>query len=329
MLSTLPPSTSGESSEPLPATHASDSEGGAGCGIRPPAAVTAPGMGTLFAAIGFAVFATALQPQDTQGSPVDSGVANPSNSSAGSNLTNSSNNPVTPKTQILAQNYFMPSPQGYGGRPVDQELLRLYWPFMAFGVQNILRIYQPIETRPLFPTGRNAGLDDTTVFDLALHKLGKVTLGGGPLLVIPSGSHSNMSDGKWQAGGAGSVVTETSWGLLAAIVTYSHSFSGYGSGHPSTQVVGVQPLAHYNFNKGYYLRSSGIWNIDYGNHVSVIPIGFGAGKVTRLRSGIVMNLYVEPQRSVHHTGTGSPTWQILTAATFQFPNRAKPSKLSP
>jgi hypothetical protein len=276
-------------------------------------------MGTLLA-VGLVLFATTAQAQNAPA------VQDPSNNSTTSptNITNASNNPVTPKTQILLQNYFMPSPQGYGGRPANEGLLRLYWPFLVFGVQNIFRVYQPIDTKPLFPTGRHAGFGDTTVFDLALHKVGKFTLGGGPLLVIPAGSHSNMSDGKWQAGVAGSVVTERSWGLLAAIITYSHSFSGYGSGHPPTQVVGVQPLAHYNFNKGYYLRSSGIWNIDYGNHVSVIPIGFGAGKVTLLRSGIVMNLYVEPQRSVHHTGTGSPTWQILTAATFQFPNRTKP-----
>jgi hypothetical protein len=179
-----------------------------------------------------------------------------------------------------------------------------------------------------FPHGRDTGLGDTAVFDLALHKLEKFTLGGGPLLVIPAASHRDMGDGKLQAGVAGSVVTERSWGLLAAIITYSHSFSGYGSGRPPTQVVGVQPLAHYNFNRGYYLRSSGIWNIDYGYHNSVIPFGFGAGKVTKLRSGIVVNLYVEPQRSVHDAGTGSPTWQILTAATFQFSNRPKPNKPS-
>jgi len=135
-----------------------------------------------------------------------------------------------------------------------------------------------------------------------------------------------MGDGKWQAGVAGSVVTERSWGLLAAIVTYSHYFAGYGPGRPPTQVVGVQPLAHYNFNNGYYLRSSGIWNIDYGDHTSVIPIGFGAGKVTRLRSGIITNVYVECQRAVHHTGTGSPIWQILTAINLQFENRTKPKQ---
>jgi hypothetical protein len=271
------------------------------------------------AVVGFASFATNAQTQDAQAPHPNNSPNLSTDSNPSDNVTNASNNPLTPKVQLLLQNYFMPSPQGYGGRPANEFLLRLYWPVMVLGVQNIFRIYQPIDTVPLFPNGRDAGLGDTTVFDLALHKLKKFTFGAGALLVIPSASHADTGDGKWQAGVAGSVVTERSWGLLGTIITYSHSFSGYGASHPSTQVVGVQPLAHYNFKGGYYLRSSGIWNFDYGNHNSVVPIGFGAGKVSTLRSGIVMNLYVEPQRSVHHTGVGSPTWQILTAATFQFP----------
>ncbi len=45
-----------------------------------------------------------------------------------------------------------------------------------------------------------------------------------------------------------------------------------------------------------------------------------------LRSGIVMNLNIEPQRAAHYTGTGQPIWQILTAATFQFPERTTPNQ---
>jgi hypothetical protein len=279
----------------------------------------------LLAALGLVLLATTLRAQAAPPPQADPRGTNPPSTTGSTNLTNQANNPVTPLPELLVQNYLMPAPQGYDGRLADEQLLRFYWPFMVSAVQNILRIYQPIVTKPLFPQGRDAGLGDTTVFDLALHKLGEFTLGGGPLLVIPSASHNDMGDGKWQAGVAGSVVTERSWGLLAAIITYSHSFSGYGSGRPPTQVVGVQPLAHYNFNKGYYLRSSGIWNIDYGDHSSVIPIGFGAGKVTRLRSGIITNVYVEFQRAVHHTGTGSPIWQILIAINLQFENyRTKP-----
>jgi hypothetical protein len=281
----------------------------------------------LLAALGFVLLATTLRAQAAPPPQADAGGTNPPSTTGSTNLTNQANNPVTPLPELLVQNYLMPAPQGYDGRLADEQLLRFYWPFMVSGVQNILRIYQPIVTNPLFPHGRDAGLGDTTVFDLALHKQGMLTLGGGPLLVVPSASHDNMGDGKFQAGVAGGVVMETSWGLLATIVTYSHSFSGYGSGRPSTQVVGVQPLAHYNFNYGYYLRSSGIWNFDYGDFTSVIPIGFGAGKVTRLRSGIITNMYIEFQRAVHYTGTGSPIWEILTAINLQFENyRTKPKQ---
>jgi hypothetical protein len=277
----------------------------------------------LLTIISFVLFARTVRTQGVQAPQVDPSVTSPPSTTGSTNLTNQANNPVAPLPELLVQNYLMPAPQGYDGRVADEGLLRFYWPFMVSGVQNILRIYQPIFTEPLFPHGRDAGLGDTTVFDLALHKLAKFTLGGGPLLIIPAASHDNMGGGKWQAGVAGSVVTERSWGLLAAIVTYSHSFSGYGSSRPPTQVVGVQPLAHYNFNYGYYLRSSGIWNFDYGDHTSVIPIGFGAGKVTRLRSGIITNVYIEFQRAVHHTSTGAPIWQILTAVNLQF-EKTKP-----
>ena len=287
------------------------------------------------------VFAVAMRAQDVQAAQadVDSAVTNPlSNTTAASyvapntsnnltdssgNTTNESNNPVTPKRQIVLQNYFMPSPHGYNGRSADQELQGLYLPVKLFGIENIFRIYQPIETNPLFPDGRDGGFGDTTLYDLALHKVNNFTLGAGPLLVLPVASHKDLGDGKWQAGAAGIVVTERSWGLMAAVISYQHSFSGYGSDRRVAELLTVQPLVHYNLNKGFYLRSSGIWNLDYGNHVREIPIGFGAGKVWALPGGTVMNCFVEPQYSVYRIGTGAPIWQILSGVTFQLPSPAK------
>jgi len=241
------------------------------------------------------------------------------------NATNESNNPATPKRQIILQNFFMPSPHGYDGQSADVELLRLYLPFKFLGVENIFRVYQPIETTPLLPEGRTAGFGDTEVYDLVLHRRDKFTIGAGPLLILPVASHNNLGAGKWQAGAAGMVVMEKSWGIVGAIISYQHSFSGYGSDRPTTRLVSVQPIVHYNFNKGYYLRSSGIWNLNNGSHASEIPVGFGAGKVWTLPGGTVMNIYVEPQYSVYRTGTGAPIWQVLSAVTFQFPVRAKRS----
>ncbi len=288
-----------------------------------------------WAMVSVALFATTTRAQDTvapqavvkSGGLSRSGIETSDSENAldaANNITNQSNNPLTPKSQLLLQNFFMPTPQGDGSRSADQELLRLYLPFKLFGVQNVPRIYQPIENQPLFPTGRDAGFGDTTIYDLALHKMNQFTVGGGPLLVLPIASHKNLGDGKWQAGGAGVIVTLRSWGLMGTVIAYRHSFSGYGGSRPATELVSVQPLIHYNSNHGYYLRSSGIWNINYdAPHVSQAPIGFGAGKVQKLQSGTVMNFYIEPQYSVYQNGMGSPKWQILTAVTFQFPNRNK------
>jgi hypothetical protein len=68
-----------------------------------------------------------------------------------SNQTNKANNPITPKLTLNLQNYFTPRVEGYGTRMVDEELLRFYVPFKLFGVQNMVRFYQPIFKDPLFP----------------------------------------------------------------------------------------------------------------------------------------------------------------------------------
>jgi hypothetical protein len=55
-------------------------------------------------------------------------------------------------------------------------------------------------------------------------------------------SHKDIGAGKWQAGVAGIVSTKSSFGLIAAVITYQHSFSGYGSDRPEVNLVTVQPL---------------------------------------------------------------------------------------
>jgi hypothetical protein len=41
----------------------------------------------------------------------------------------------------------------------------------------------------------------------------------------------------------------------------------------------------------------------------------------KLQSGTIMNFYIEPQYVVYQNGNGAPKWQILTAVTFEFPNK--------
>ena len=256
------------------------------------------------------------------------------------NSSNASNNPLTPKISVYLQNFYMPSVVGQDDRSSDQMLFRLYLPFDLDGTQNMLRIYAPIETVPTEVQGESAsirlarkrrmitapaeelgeggtdfGFGDFTVFDLIMDEKGSFDYGIGPLMVLPAASHSIMGTETWQAGFAGIAVQRWDWGLTGATVTYSHSFAGPGS---SVQAIGVQPLVIYNLNNGYYLRSTGIWNLAFGTEPSYIPIGFGIGKVWKLPSGATLNLHIEPQYSVYADKPGAPRWQILTGLIMQF-----------
>ena len=55
---------------------------------------------------------------------------------------------------------------------------------------------------------------------------------------------------------------------------------------------------------------------DTYSHTSVVPVGFGAGKVIKLDGGYVLNVYAETQPSA---GVGAPNFQAFTGIKLQFP----------
>ncbi len=207
---------------------------------------------------------------------------------------NTANNPLTPKFTINLQDYFLPALNRLGNRQANQFLLRGLVPSDAFGIPQLIRFTLPVLTSPTFPSGSNTGLGDLAVFDLAMFPAKGVIFGAGPLLVAPTASNSNLGSGKWQAGGAAVAVVPNSWGLLAGLITYQHSFAGDKS-RQIAQVLTAQPIVTYNLANGYYLRSTGVWTFDLGNHTSVVPVGFGAGKVWTFGHGNSINAFVEPQ----------------------------------
>ncbi|WP_158931027.1 hypothetical protein [Acidisphaera sp. S103] len=230
---------------------------------------------------------------------------------------NAANNPLTPKITLNLQDYFLPSLNRVDGRSANQGLLRGLVPADPFGVPQLIRFTLPVATNPGFPNGTNTGLGDLTLFDLVVIPVKPVLFGVGPLLVAPTATNKNTGAGKWQAGVAGVAVAPQSWGLVAALVTYQHSFAGDDS-RPVAQLMTFQPIVTYNLPKGFYLRSSGTWTLDLGNHTTVIPVGFGVGKVWAFGHGNTLNAFVEPQYSVIHSGVGVPVWQIFAGLNFQF-----------
>lgn len=231
--------------------------------------------------------------------------------------TNGANNPVNPQLTIDFQNYFMPSPEGLPGRTGDLGLLRVSVPIDEFGLHQFLRVILPVDTTAVVQGGPNTGVGDLTVYDFMLFDAHGTTIGAGPLIAAPTARGEVYGSGKWQAGAAGIVLSPFDWGLLGVLINYGHSFSG-NSG-PIGQLTTVQPIIHYNFHRGVYLRSTGVWTFDSYHHVQDIPVGFGAGKVWRRRNGDLVNLYIEPQYAVYQSGVGSPKWQVFAGATFKFP----------
>jgi len=64
-------------------------------------------------------------------------------------------------------------------------------------------------------------------------------------------------------------------------------------------------------------------SFDTTSGTGVIPIGLGIGKVTRLASGNLLNVYLEPQISAYASGTGQPKFQLFAGFNMQFPKLGK------
>jgi hypothetical protein len=191
-------------------------------------------------------------------------------------------------------------------------------PIDEFGVHQFVRVILPTDKTATEQGGPNTGVGDLTVYDLVLFHAHGTTIGAGPLIAAPTARGFAYGSGKWQAGAAGIVLKPFGWGLLGVLVNYEHTFSGNNSG-PVGQGTTVQPIFHYNFHRGFYLRSTGVWTFNSYYHVQDIPLGFGVGKVWKRSNGDLVNLYVEPQYSVYQSGVLSPKWQIFAGATLKVP----------
>jgi hypothetical protein len=236
---------------------------------------------------------------------------------APANDANASNNPLTPKATVYIQNYFIPDLNEVPGRSANQFLLRGVLPSDAFELPQLLRFKITSETVPTFPSGSDTGLGDLELYDLFIIPTRIATLGVGPLLVAPTATKEDTGAGKWQAGAAAIISAPQSWGLLSGLATYQHSFAGEAS-RPMAEVITAQPIVTYNIVDGFYLRSSGTWSFNLGNHTTVIPIGLGCGRIWTFGEGNNINAFVEPQYSVIRSGAGVATWQIYAGINLQF-----------
>lgn len=231
---------------------------------------------------------------------------------------NEANNPLTPKITINFHDQW--APKLYQSDDYTNSLLlRGVIPHRLGGAPQILRYTLPaLVTVPDGMGGTTTGLGDLNLIDLALFKAGKVELGIGPQLTIPTASRPSTGTGLWQAGVAGVVIAPQSWGLLGGLLTWQHSFAG-PSDRPTQNNLTFQPFGIYNLPDGWYLRSTATWSFNLETNDYVIPLGAGVGKVWVLGRGTTINVFAEPQWTVAHEGAGQPKFQVFAGVNLQFP----------
>jgi hypothetical protein len=208
----------------------------------------------------------------------------------------------------------------YGLQDVDSNsgLLRGATPHKLFGKPMLLRATLPIVTTPdLPPLGAKTDVGDLNLFDLVLMRAGKLELGLGPQLTLPTAGRDETGTGKWQAGLALLAMSPRHWGILGGLVTWQHSFAGDGERRTQNNLQ-AQPLVIFNLPKGWYLRSTATWTWDLHEGTYYLPIGAGAGKVWK-PAATSWNIFVEPQWTVAHDGDGVPKFQIYAGLNLQFP----------
>jgi hypothetical protein len=268
---------------------------------------------TILLVISLIVFARSASTQETKRAETFQAA----NRTEASNATNAANNPTYPTISVDLQNYFMPSPVGYSGRTGNLGYLRISVPVDKFGLHQYIRTILPNNTTPIVQGGPDTGVGDLTVYDFLLNHFREATIGVGPLIEAPTARGLDYGPRQWQAGAAGILLIPHHWGLLGVLPTYAHSFSGSSSSRPG-QALTVQPIVHYNFSRGLYFRSTGVWNFGTYSHVDFIPVGFGGGNVWERPNGDLINIYFEPQYSVYEVGSTAPRWQIYAGVTLKF-----------
>jgi hypothetical protein len=187
--------------------------------------------------------------------------------------TNAANNPTTPKLTVEAQDYWMPSVSGLGGRGGSIGLQRNIVPIRTFGLENLFHVILPVDTNPNSPGGARTGLCGLQLYNLSTIKLHGTTYGAGPLVVLPTQSGAKFGTEKWQAGVGGVAIDATKWGLLGGLFTYQHAFGG-GIG-AITQETTFQPFIHQNLHHGLYLRSTGLLVFNSGSGLKRHSCGSG------------------------------------------------------
>jgi hypothetical protein len=153
----------------------------------------------------------------------------------------------------------------------------------------ITRTDLPIINQPSLAPGTESafGLSDLSpTLYLSPRKPSALEWGVGPSLTFPTATARSLGSGKWGAGPAAVVVTVQGPWVIGTRINNMWSFAGWGE--QAINEMWLQPFAHYNFRRGWYLASlptiTANWKASSRN-VWTVPLGGGLGNTCGSASG--------------------------------------------
>ncbi len=230
------------------------------------------------------------------------------------------NNPLAPKKTFNVHNYATHSLYGVEDATMNSLMLRYAQPIGPI----FLRATMPFTTLAPVNSSPTTGFGDFSVF--AIYKLPNtpegVSLGIGPMLVAPTGSHG-MSQDKWQTGLSAMAFFAKSHTIqLGTLLQWQFSFADKeelpeGIESEDISILTPQIFIFWQLGGGTYLRSTGIWSFDLNSGNYNVPLGLGIGKVIKA-GNLIFNIFMEPQYSALAEGMGQPKFQTFIGFNTQF-----------
>lgn len=213
---------------------------------------------------------------------------------------------------------------GIGPDDETQNILNIQpvWPISLNDNWNLItRTILPVISQPdiLTGEGRVNGLGDTTFTAFfSPSNSGSLTLGAGPVILLPTATDDTLGSDKWGAGA--SVVALAMPGNWVVGSLLSNVWSVAGSGDQDINLFTWQYFINYNLPNAWYLTSAPIitanWEADSDNRWTV-PFGGGVGKVFKIGKQPV-NTQVSVYKNVESPDLGAE-WQYRLQLQFLFP----------
>ncbi|WP_246088496.1 hypothetical protein [Phreatobacter stygius] len=231
-------------------------------------------------------------------------------------------NPVASLISIPLQSNLT---QGYGSLGAWRNTLNIQ-PVIPIRLNDdwnlISRTILPIIWRPRTHVGdpSTTGLGDVTasLFLSPSRPINGLTLGVGPVFVLPTATDPLLGAGKWGVGLTGLVLHQTKTMTIGMMANHIWSLAGPANREEVSNTL-LQPFIAFPLGEGRTLSVNTESNYDWVHRQWTVPINVQLSQVMKL-GGQMLSVAAGPQIYVVKP-TGGPSWGLRFSLTFLFPEK--------